>query len=84
MTRRTKAVTKFIAEIADPRCRDLEHARQLIRDAAQAGCAGVYFPLFRVDQVFAPQILWVSAKHRQWRQSELPRHFIDRLGQCAF
>ena len=74
---------EFIAEIADPRCRDLEHARQLIRDAARAGCAAVNFPLFRVEQVFASQILWVSPGHRQWRQAELPRRFIAQLSQCA-
>ncbi len=74
---------KYIAEIADPRCRDLEHARQLIREAARAGCAAVNFPLFRVEQVFASQILWVSPEHRQWRQAELPRRFIAQLSRCA-
>ena len=67
MSPRPQTVIKYIAEIADPRCRDLDHARQLIRDAARAGCTGVNFPLFRVEHVFASQILWVSPEHRQWR-----------------
>lgn len=48
--------------------------------AAAAGCDSVKFQLFRVDELFAPEILERSARHRDRRQWELP---LDLLGPIA-
>ena len=74
---------EFIAEIGNNHNGDFERCRRLIRAAAGAGCAGVQFPLFRVDQRYAPQVLKVSARHRLERRSELPLHFVPGLRACA-
>ena len=54
------AMTEFIAEISSNHNGDLDRCRQLIAEAARVGCTGVKFQLFRIDELFAPEILRVS------------------------
>lgn len=65
-------MTDFIAEISSNHNGDLGRCRRLIAEAARVGCTGVKFQLFRVDRLFAPEILRVSADHRRRRRWELP------------
>src|SRR5664279_2008624 len=48
--------------------------------AADAGCDAVKFQLFKIDRMFAPEILSQSDKHRARRQWELP---LAHLGPLA-
>ena len=74
---------KFIAEISSNHNRDIQRAIQFIEEAAVAGCDGVKFQLFKIDQLFAPEILEKSQTHRNRRQWELPLEFIPQLSQVA-
>ena len=69
----------FIAEVSSNHHRDLDRCFAFIDRAAQIGCAAVKFQLFRIDQLFAPEILAKSEKHRQRRDWELPEAFIPEL-----
>ncbi len=74
---------EFIADVAGNHNGDLNRSRHLIREAARIGCAGIKFPLFRTETIFAPQVLKVSAKHRLLRRLELPLCFVPKLSQYA-
>lgn len=73
----------FIAEIPGAYQQDLARCLRLIRTAARAGCSGVVFDYFRVERLYAPQILKVSPIHRLRRRQELPHHHIAHLSACA-
>lgn len=67
---------RFIAEVSSNHQCDLDRALRFVDRAAEIGCDGVKFQLFRIDELFAPEILRQSATHRARRQWELPEHFI--------
>lgn len=73
--------TKFVAEISSNHNRDLGRAFQMVEAAAQAGCDAVKFQLFKIDELFAPEILAKSEVHRARRQWELPFEFIPILAE---
>ncbi|MFT7700225.1 MAG: hypothetical protein ACI8S7_002067, partial [Candidatus Krumholzibacteriia bacterium] len=73
----------YIAEIASNHNSDFERCRQLIKTAARIGCAAVNFQLFRIEQLYAPQILKASPDHRLRRRWELPSHLVPQLSACA-
>jgi len=72
---------KFIAEVSSNHSRDIERCHRFIDASAAAGCQAVKFQLFRIDQLFAPEILERSAKHRARSQWELPLDFLPLLAQ---
>ena len=74
---------KFIAEISSNHNRDLKRSIEFIKQAATVGCDGVKFQLFRIDQLFAPEILQKSQRHRERRQWELPTDFIPELADAC-
>lgn len=76
-------MAEFIAEISSNHNGDLRRCRQLVDEAARVGCTGVKFQLFRLDRLFAPEILRVSAKHRARRRWELPLRFLPELAAAA-
>lgn len=76
-------MTEFIAEISSNHNGDLGRCRKLIAEAARVGCTGVKFQLFRIDRLFAPEILRVSATHRGRRRWELPLRFLPELSAAA-
>ena len=69
----------FIAEVSSNHNQDLPRCLRFIDAAADAGCQGVKFQLFTVDQLFAPEILQRSETHRQRKQWELPVSFLPAL-----
>ncbi len=71
----------FIAEVSSNHNSDLDRALQFIDAAAAAGCSAVKFQLFRIDQLFAPEILAKSKAHRERKQWELPVEFIPELSR---
>jgi N-acetylneuraminate synthase len=70
----------FIAEASSNHGRDLDRARAFVDAAADAGCDAVKFQLFRIDRMFAPEILSKSPKHRARADWELP---LSHLGPLA-
>jgi N-acetylneuraminate synthase len=70
----------FIAEASSNHGRDLSRALAFVDAAADCGCDAVKFQLFKIDRMFAPEILAQSAKHRARREWELP---VAHLGPLA-
>ncbi len=72
---------RFIAEVSSNHHRDLARALEFVDRAAAIGCDGVKFQLFRIDQLFAPEILEKSERHRARRAWELPESFLAPLAR---
>jgi sialic acid synthase SpsE len=70
---------KFIAEISSNHNRDLLRAKEMIQKAVDIGCDGVKFQLFKINQLFAQEILNKSEEHRRRKEWELPIEFIPEL-----
>jgi sialic acid synthase SpsE len=76
--------TIFIAEASSNHARDLGRALAFVDAAADAGCDAVKFQLFKIDRMFAPEILSQSPKHRARREWELPLdHLAPLADRCA-
>ena len=73
----------FIAEVSSNHARDLDRALAFIDEAANAGFDAVKFQLFRISQMFAPEILARSAEHRRREAWELPTEFLPDLAAHA-
>jgi N-acetylneuraminate synthase len=71
----------FIAEASSNHGRDLARARAFVDAAADAGCDAVKFQLFRIDRMFAPEILAQSARHRARKDWELPLAHLSPLAE---
>lgn len=69
----------FIAEVSSNHNADLERSKQFIDKAAEIGCNSVKFQLFKIDKLFAPEILAKSEEHRKRKKWELPVEFIPVL-----
>ncbi|HEX3675754.1 MAG TPA: N-acetylneuraminate synthase family protein [Rhizomicrobium sp.] len=76
--------TIFIAEASSNHARDLGRALAFVDAAADAGCDAVKFQLFKIDRMFAPEILSQSPKHCARREWELPLdHLAPLADRCA-
>jgi N-acetylneuraminate synthase len=71
----------FIAEASSNHGRDLSRALAFVDAAADAGCDAVKFQLFKIDRMFAPEILSRSAKHRARQEWELPPGHLAPLAE---
>lgn len=69
----------FIAEVSSNHNRDLDRCLSFVEKSADIGCSAVKFQLFKIDQLFAPEILQTSEKHRQRKNWELPVEFLPEL-----
>lgn len=69
----------FIAEVSSNHNRDLDRCLAFIDAAHQAGNRAIKFQLFRVDELFAPEILAKSERHRARGTWELPTNFFPDL-----
>jgi len=74
-------MTTFLAEVSSNHSQDLNRSLEFIDSAADAGCQAVKFQLFKVDQLFAPEILAKSEKHRNRARWELPNDFLPALAR---
>lgn len=50
-----------------------------VRAAADCGCDAVKFQLFKIDQLFAPEVLASSPEHRARKNWELPLSFLPEI-----
>ncbi len=71
----------FIAEVSSNHSKDLGRALEFIDIAAEIGCDAVKFQLFKIDKLFAPEILLKSQDHRKRKNWELPIEFLPHLAE---
>ena len=71
----------FIAEVSSNHSKSLERCLDFIDTSAEIGCDSVKFQLFKIDQLFAPEILSRSKKHRDRSDWELPSEFLPVIHQ---
>lgn len=72
---------KFAAEVSSNHHRNLHRCLEFIDAAAAIGCAAVKFQLFKIDELFAPEILAKSVQHRRRKEWELPTEFLPQLAE---
>ena len=72
---------KFVAEVSSNHNRDLDRCFAFVDESARVGCGAVKFQLFRIDELFAPELLKWSAKHSARREWELPLEFVPRIAE---
>lgn len=71
----------FIAEVSSNHSRDLDRSLAFIDAAADAGCGAVKFQLFRIRELFSPEVLERSATHRAREAWELPPSFLPVIAR---
>ena len=71
----------FIAEVSSNHSRDIARCLAFIDVAADIGCDSVKFQLFKIDQLFAPEIVSQSEKISNRKQWELPLEFLPTLAE---
>lgn len=71
----------FIAEVSSNHHRDIERCFEFIDTSAAIGCQAVKFQLFKIKELFAPQILAKSETHRAREAWELPVEFLPDLAR---
>ncbi len=74
-------MVQFIAEVSSNHSQSLTRCLAFIDIAAATGCTGVKFQLFRIEELFAPEILAKSAEHRNRKEWELPLSFLVPIAQ---
>ena len=71
----------FIAEVSSNHSRDLGRALEFVEVAADIGCDAVKFQLFKIDKLFAAEILSKSENHRNRQNWELPLEFLPYIAE---
>ncbi len=72
---------EFIAEVSSNHNGDLDRCLRFVEEAKNCGCNGVKFQLFKIDQLFAPEILRYSKEHRKRKEWELPVEFLPEISK---
>ena len=70
---------RFVAEVSSNHHKNIDRSLEFVDAAADAGCSAVKFQLFKLDELFAPEILQKSPKHRERRDWELPQAYLPIL-----
>lgn len=71
----------FIAEVSSNHHCDLDRCIRFIDMASSVGCDAVKFQLFRIEELFAPEILEKSQTHRDRKKWELPLDLLPSLAK---
>lgn len=72
-------MVRFVSEVSSNHAQDLQRCLDFIDVSAEIGCGVVKFQLFKTEELFAPEILQKSKKHRDRKQWELPLSFLPEL-----
>jgi sialic acid synthase SpsE len=73
----------FIAEVSSNHSKNLDRSLEFINCAADIGCDAVKFQLFKIEHLFAPEILQKREEIAQRKNWELPLEFLEPLSeQC--
>lgn len=73
----------FVAEVSSNHSQNIERAKEFIKVASSIGCQAVKFQLFKIDELFAPEILSKSKTHQERKQWELPIEFLPELSSYS-
>ena len=73
----------FIAEVSSNHNRDLNRMKEFIYASKKSGCSGIKFQLFKIDKLFAAEILETSETLRKREAWELPEEFIPELAELT-
>lgn len=73
--------TKFIAEVSSNHHRSLERCFRFIETAVKIKCNAVKFQLFKIEQLFTPEILEKSKEHQSRKAWELPIKFLPSIAE---
>lgn len=79
----SKETIKFIAEVSSNHNQDLNRCQQFIKTAAGIGCDGVKFQLFKIEKLFAPEIVKKSKEVQTRRAWELPIKFLPEISKTC-
>ena len=71
----------FVSEVSSNHSQDIQRAKEFIKVSSQIGCQAVKFQLFKIDQLFSPEILAKSKTHQDRKKWELPVEFIPILSK---
>ena len=74
-------MVKFIAEVSSNHAQDLGRSLAFVDCAAECGFDAVKFQLFRVAQLFAPEILAKSPQHSKRVAWELPLEHLEPIAR---
>jgi len=72
---------RFVAEACSNHHRDLNRSLEFIDEAARIGCDAVKFQLFKIRELFAPEVLLKRADIAGREAWELPVEFLPALAQ---
>ena len=72
---------KFIAEVSSNHFQDIGRCKAFVEAAARIGCWGIKFQLFKIESLFAKEILDKSPMHRKRKDWELPVSFIPEIAE---
>jgi N-acetylneuraminate synthase len=72
---------RFIAEVSSNHNQNLDRCLNFIDKSAEIGCGAVKFQLFKIEELFAPEILDKSKEHRDRKKWELPVEFLPDLSK---
>jgi N-acetylneuraminate synthase len=72
-------MARLIAEIGSNHNRNLARALRLLDACADAGCQAAKLQVFRIDDLFAPEVLAVRADLRARRAWEFPLELLDPI-----
>lgn len=70
---------KFIAEVSSNHNQDIDRCFAFIDKAAEIGCDAVKFQLFKIEELFAPEILSKSEEIQRRKAWELPLSFLPEI-----
>ena len=74
----------FIAEVSSNHHQEIQRCLDFIDSAASSGCQAVKFQLFKIEELFAPEILSKSEKHRSRKDWELSTDFLPVLAKRCY
>lgn len=75
--------TQFIADVSSNHHADRERCLTFVETAARMGCDAVKFQLFRLERLFAPEVLACSCPIRERRELELPVSFLPEIARAC-
>lgn len=73
--------TKFVAEVSSNHDQDLNRCKDFIKVCSQIGVDAVKFQAFKIDELFAPEVLRKREDLRKRKEWELPVGFIPKIAE---
>ena len=72
---------KFVAEVSSNHNQNIDRCFSFIDKAVEIGCDAVKFQLFKIAELFAPEILSKSKEHQKRKDWELPLLFLPQIAE---